>query len=56
MEHFVQFVLIGGLALVVGLWITASFASGTAPWLAGVTVALLGCGALVVGIRSPLET
>jgi len=49
-ERFLQLVVAGGLALVVGLWLTAAFAVGTASWLAGGGLALLGVGGLADGI------
>jgi hypothetical protein len=54
-ERFVQLVVAGGLALVTGLWLTVAFAPGTAGWLAGVGLALLGTGGLAAGISREIE-
>lgn len=54
MERFVRLVVAGGLALVVGLWLTVPFTPGSPAWFGGVTLAVLGCVALAVGIRTEL--
>ncbi|MDT3436462.1 hypothetical protein [Haloarcula sp. 1CSR25-25] len=55
MERFVELVVAGGIALVVGLWTVRLAASRSAVWLGGVAVALLGLVALGVGIRRELS-
>jgi len=54
-ERFLQLVVAGGLALVAGLWLTAAFAVGTAGWLVGGGLALLGVVGLTAGIHRELE-
>lgn len=54
-ERFVELVVLGGIALVAGLWIVALFPSGSLPWAIGVALALLGVGGLAGGIRSEVD-
>ncbi|MEF8828402.1 MAG: hypothetical protein V5A49_05175 [Haloarcula sp.] len=55
MERFVELVVAGGLALVVGLWTVRLAASFSAVWLGGVALVLLGLAALGVGIGRELS-
>lgn len=55
MERFVGLVVAGGLALLVGLWLVALFASWSGVWLAGIALAGLGVVGLAAGIASELE-
>ncbi|AEH38179.1 hypothetical protein [Halopiger xanaduensis] len=55
MERFVQLIVVGGLALVAGLWLAALFARGSTVWIAGVGLALLGAASVFAGIGSELE-
>jgi hypothetical protein len=55
MERFVELVVTGGLALVVGLWTVRLAAPRSAVWLAGVALALLGLAGLGVGIGRELS-
>ncbi|MFQ3476133.1 hypothetical protein HKK80_07715 [Halonotius sp. F2-221B] len=55
MERFVQFIVAGGLALVVGLWGSQIAAPSSQAWLGSVAVALVGVVALAVGINSQID-
>lgn len=55
MERFVELVVAGGLALVVGLWTVRLAGSRSAVWLGGVALVLLGLVALGVGIGRELS-
>lgn len=55
MERFVRSIVAGGLVLVGALWLTALTDSGSAPWLAGLVLALCGTGAVLAGIWSELD-
>jgi len=55
MERFVELVVAGGLALVVGLWTVRLAASHSPGWLGGAALALLGLVALGVGIGRELS-
>ena len=54
-EGFVRLVVAGGIALVVGLWAVHLGAAGTAPWLVGAGLALVGAMSLAAGIWSQIE-
>jgi hypothetical protein len=56
MERFVQSVLVGGVALVAGLWLLALFEAATTPWFVGAGLATLGSGGLVAGIGTEVTT
>ena len=55
MERFVRLIVVGGLALVAGLWVLESFARGSPSWLAGAGLAVLGTASAFAGIFSELE-
>lgn len=55
MERFVRFVVVGGVALVAGLWLARLFAPRSPPGALGVALAALGCVALLYGIGLELE-
>lgn len=50
-----QLVVAGGLALLAGVWLVELAARPSAAWVAGVAMALLGCGTLGVGIGHELD-
>lgn len=54
-ERFVRFLVVGGLALVAGLWLTALYPFPGPLWLLGVALALGGVAALAVGIESQVD-
>jgi hypothetical protein len=54
-EQFVQLVVGGGIALVAGLWALELAAVWSAPWLLGISLALLGVAGLGYGIWSQIE-
>lgn len=54
-ERFVQLIVIGGLALLAGLWLTALFAVATPGWTLGVGLTLAGVAGLAAGIARELE-
>ncbi|MGQ3411316.1 hypothetical protein ACT4ML_03510 [Natrinema sp. LN54] len=56
MERFVQSIVAGGVVLVGACWLVALAESGSAPWLVGVALALLGTGAVFAGILTELES
>ena len=55
MERFVRAIVAGGLALVVGLWVTALSAPASPAWLAGAALAAAGVAGLGAGIWSELD-
>jgi len=55
MERFVQSVLIGGVALVAGLWLARLFATGSPLWVLGTGLTVIGVVGLLFGIGSELE-
>jgi hypothetical protein len=55
MERFVRLIVAGGVALVAGLRLVSLFERVTTPSLAGAALALLGAGALGVGVASEIE-
>lgn len=55
MERFVQLIVVGGLALVAGLWLLESFARGSPGWVVGAGLAALGIVSAFGGIFSELE-
>jgi hypothetical protein len=54
-EGFVRRIVVGGLALVTGLWILALFEFLTAVWILGVLLVGVGIGGLGSGIWSEIE-
>lgn len=54
-ERFVRLIVVGGLALVAGLWVAALSNAWSLPWLLGAALVLLGIGGLTAGIRSELD-
>ncbi|QCS41340.1 hypothetical protein [Natrinema versiforme] len=56
MERFVQSIVAGGVVLIGACWLVALVEFGSAPWLVGVALALLGSGAVVAGILTELES
>lgn len=54
-ERFVRLIVVGGVALVAGLWLLAFFDAWSVAWLVGAALALLGAGSLVGGIESRIE-
>ena len=55
MERFVQFVVAGGIAMVVGLWVVELTATSSAPWFVGVLAALGGAVLALAGIYRELS-
>ncbi|WP_232685744.1 hypothetical protein [Halobacterium zhouii] len=55
MERFAELVVVGGVALVAGLWVTHLVATQSALWVAGVAAAVLGATALAAGIVTQLD-
>lgn len=55
MERFVQYVVAGGLAMVVGLWVLELTATLSAPWFVGALVALGGAVLALAGIYRELS-
>ncbi|WP_267643342.1 hypothetical protein [Haloarchaeobius amylolyticus] len=55
-ERFVQLIVLGGIALVAGLWVSTLSATWSVPWLVGSALVLLGLGGLALGIWSEVET
>lgn len=54
MERFVQYIVAGGLAMVVGLWVAEFTTTWSIPWLLGVLVALGGTAIALAGIYREL--
>ncbi|MFC4407370.1 hypothetical protein [Haloarchaeobius iranensis] len=54
-EPFIRRIVAGGLALVAGLWLVRLTVRWTAPWAAGVVLALVGVAGLAVGVERQLE-
>lgn len=54
MERFVQYVTVGGVVVVAGLWLMALFAPGSPLWLLGIVLTILGGGGLTFGIGSEI--
>ncbi|MFB6308771.1 MAG: hypothetical protein ABEH35_05520 [Haloarculaceae archaeon] len=54
MERFVQLLVAGGVALVVGLWLVSLFDTGSTAGLLGIGLAALGAAGIVVAIRSEI--
>lgn len=55
MERFVQLIVVGGLALIAGLWVVTLLASRSGPWFVGIALVLLGIGGLAAGVRDEIE-
>ena len=55
MERFVRAILVGGVALVVGLWVASLVARWSALWLLGTALVLVGVAGLAVGIHDELD-
>ncbi len=55
MERFVQALVLGGLALLAGLWLTEFRGARSTPWIVGIGLAGLGLVGLLVGIVSELD-
>lgn len=55
MERFVQYLVAGGLAMVVGLWVAEFTTMWTIPWLVGVLLALGGTVLALAGIYRELS-
>lgn len=55
MESFVWYIVTGGFALVVGLWLLEFGTAWTFLWGAGIALAVLGSLGLAVGIESEIE-
>lgn len=55
MERFVRLVVVGGLALVAGLWAAELADTGSAPGLLGVLLAVLGGLVLLAGIWTEID-
>lgn len=55
MERFVQLIVVGGIALVAGLWLVALLERGSIAWVVGVGLALAGTASVVAGIGRELE-
>jgi len=54
-NRFVRFVVAGGPALVVGLWILEILPRSSPAWWIGLSIAVLGAGGLIYGITSALD-
>ncbi len=54
MEPFVRWILAGGVALVVGLWVSTLTSPWSSPWLAGAMGSILGLAGITVGLRRQL--
>lgn len=50
MERFVQLLVAGGVASVVGLWAVALLDAGSVPWLVGLGLVVVGGVGLAGGI------
>lgn len=50
MERFTQLIVVGGLALVAGLWVVTLLEAWSLPWLLGIVLVLGGLGGLGSGI------
>jgi hypothetical protein len=55
MERFAQLVVAGGLLAVAGLWGAELAAPASGVWLAAVTLAAIGCAAVLAGIWRELD-
>lgn len=55
MERFVQALVLGGLALLVGLWLTEFHRAWSPSWIVGIGLAGLGFVGLLGGIASELD-
>ena len=55
MERFVRIIVVGGVALVAGLWVATLFGAWSLPWLVGVVLAFGGVGGLAGGIWEEIE-
>lgn len=55
MEGFVQYIVAGGLAMVIGLWVGAFTTMWSIPWVGGVVVALGGTAVALIGIYRELS-
>jgi hypothetical protein len=55
MELFVQAIVVGGLALVLGLWFFEAEVGGTLAWYGGAAFALAGLLTIGAGIWLKLE-
>lgn len=55
MERFVQAIVVGGLALVAGLWVGTLVEPGTLAWAGGGLLALAGVAGLAYGIATELD-
>lgn len=55
MERFVQALMLGGLALLAGLWLTEFRGAWSPTWMLGIGIAGLGLVGLLVGIASELN-
>lgn len=54
-EGFVRRIVVGGLALVTGLWFIALFETLTSPWILGVVLVGIGIAGLGAGIWSEIN-
>lgn len=54
-QRFVRFIVVGGLALLAGLWVVTIARPWAAPWIVGLALVLLGAGGVTVGIWRPLD-
>ena len=55
MEPFVERIVVGGVALVLGLWIVELVDPAVGLWLLGPLLVFGGGASLVAGITGPLE-
>jgi len=54
-ERFVRLLVVGGIVLVAGLWVSALSGRWSLPWLLGAGLAVGGACALGVGIWSEID-
>lgn len=54
-ERFVRHIVVGGIALVAGLWVASASPPESPGWLVGAVIALGGLAGLIAGIWRPLS-
>ena len=56
MERFAQYIVAGGLTMVVGLWVATLTTTWSVPWVVGALAAVVGLVVSLVGIRRELSS